>query len=438
MNDPALKSDIKTLLPAGKEIPFECHVRSRSAPNGPVTTLQLKAPSMEEMIQKLLRQGFIIVSVKPVKGTGEYLRGALGIQAGKRAGGDLFPFLKKVSTRELIFFGVQLSTLIKAGIPLLRSLEIIGKGMTNPAFQGVLAGLQKRISEGSSFTAALASAPKVFPWIWVNLVEVGETTGKLPECLEEIAHYQEASARIKAKVITAFFYPGVLLAAVTAALTFLLIWVVPKFTTIFTDQKMELPVLTKIVIAASDLIRFHFSYVLFVIIAAVVTLLYLRRSEKARVSLDLFFLSVPIFGPLSLQVGVVRFARSLSTLLRSGVQIIQALDISGKLIDNRYLESQVKAVAQAVKSGQGLGTQLEARKVFPVFMTQLLSTGEESGQMENFLTLIADYYEEAVDAFLARLSVLLEPVMLVFMGVVIGIIVIAMFLPIVELSTTMQ
>jgi len=262
------------------------------------------------------------------------------------------------------------------------------------------------------------------------------TTGKLPDCLEEIAHYQESSARIKGKVITAFFYPGILLTAVTAALTFLLVFIVPKFAVIFVEQKMELPAITKIVIAISGIIRYQFPFVMLTLLGIIVTLFYLRRSPKFRISLDLFYLNMPIFGKLSMQVSVVRFTRSLGTLLRSGVQILQALEISGRLVDNNYIENQIKLVAQAVKGGQGLGVQLEARKVFPVFMTQLLSTGEESGQLENFLTLIANYYEEAVDTFLARLTVLIEPILLVFMGAVIGTVVISMFLPIVILSTS--
>lgn len=438
MNDPDLKPDIKIGLSTAKAVPFECHVRPRSNPNVPATVMHVSAPSMEEVVQKLLKQGFIIVSVKPVKEMKDYVRTALGIQS--RPGGfrDALTFLNRVSTAELIFFGVQLATLIKAGIPLLRSLEIIWKGNSNPYFRDVLQRIQKRISEGSSFAAALRDVPDVFPWIWVNLVEVGEMTGKLPDCLEEISHYQESANRIKGKVITALFYPGILLFAVTAALTFLLLFIVPKFVGIFEEQKMTLPLITKIVVAVSDIIRHQSPVVALLIVATGIALFYLRKSPRTRVSLDLFFLSTPIVGPLSMQVAVVRFSRSLGTLLRSGVQIIQALEIAGKLVDNKYLEAQINVVSQAVKGGQGLGAQLESRKTFPVFMTQLLSTGEESGQLENFLTLIADYYEDAVDTFLARLSVLLEPVMLVFMGGVIGVIVISMFLPIVELSTQMQ
>jgi len=434
MNDHGRKSPSETMIAAAKEKTFECHVRSRSAPNGSVTVVHLRAASPEEVIQQLLKQGFIVVSVKIVTGMGDYLRSAFGLDTpgGLRA----FSFMNRVSSAELIFFGTQLATLVKAGIPLLRSLEIIWKGNANPAFREALEKLRKRISEGSSFTGALRESPDIFPWIWANLVEVGETTGKLPECLTEIVHYQESANRIKGKVVTALFYPGILAVAVTAALTFLMVFIVPKFAEIFREQKMTLPAITKVVIAMSAVMRSQFPLVVAGVVAGVIAIFQLKKTPQFRASLDLFALNVPIFGELSLKVAVVRFSRALGTLLCSGVPILQALEISGKLVDNKYLENQIGIVAKAVKGGQGLGVQLEQRKVFPVFMTQLLSTGEESGQLENFLNLIATYYEESVDTFLSRLAVLLEPVMLIFMGSVIGVIVISMFLPIVQMSTS--
>jgi type IV pilus assembly protein PilC len=156
---------------------------------------------------------------------------------------------------------------------------------------------------------------------------------------------------------------------------------------------------------------------------------------KVRIGFDMMSLGAPIFGVILTQVAVVRFSRSLGTMLRSGVPILQALEISGRLVENEYLEFGIKQVATAIKGGQGLGSQLEARKIFPVFMTQLLSVGEESGQLEKFLSLLANYYEDRVDTFLARLTVLLEPFLLIFMGAVIGTVVVSMFLPIIELST---
>jgi type IV pilus assembly protein PilC len=389
-------------------------------------------------IQKLLTQGYMVIDVREhgkKKGGFQNMLSEKALSLGRGPKGASFSFLDRVTPREAIFFAVQLSTLLKAGIPLLRALEIIEKGIANLFFRQVINSLRKKVSEGGTFSNALRSYPHVFPWIWVNLVEVGEVTGKLPDCLEEIAHYQESSARIKNKVITAFFYPGVLTAVVIAALTFLLLFIVPKFSAIFIAQKMPLPVLTQIVVAVSDTLRIHFLWVVVIVALTVVAFVYTRKVPSIKMTYDRMALGAPLFGPVLMQVAVIRFTRSLGTLLRAGVQILQALEIVGRLVENRYLGAGIKRVAEQVRSGQGLGVQLEARKIFPVFMTQLITVGEESGQLDRFLDLLSNYYEEQVDTFLARLSTLLEPILLVFMGGVIGTIVIAMFLPIIELST---
>ncbi len=413
---------------------FECKVRLRDLPNQ-VKTLTLEASSKEIAVQKLIAQGYMVVGIaEPKKKKGD-LKDLFSKGSGRSSEGSSFSFFNRVTTREVIFFAVQLATLLKAGIPLLRGLEIIEKGIVNAFFKRVIKDLRKKVAEGSTFSKALRSYSKVFPWIWVNLVEVGETTGKLPECLEEIAHYQESAARIKSKVITAFFYPGVLTVVVISAMTFLLLVIVPKFSAIFIAQNMKLPVLTQIVIEVSNLLRTQFPWVVGCVAAGIIAWIYTSKVPPIKMAYDLMALGVPLFGPILLQVAVVRFTRSLGTLLHSGVQILQALEISGRLVENQYLQSGIKKTAQQVKSGQGLGVQLEAQKIFPVFMTQLITVGEESGQLDRFFDLLSRYYEEQVDTFLARLTTLMEPFLLVFMGGVIGTIVISMFLPIVMLST---
>jgi type IV pilus assembly protein PilC len=416
---------------------YECRVRSRNLP-GDAKTMTLEAPTKDAAIQRLLAQGYMVIDVQEHGKRKGSLKNIFSSQlsfSDDASSGTSFSFLNRVTTRESIFFAVQLSTLLKAGIPLLRALEIIEKGITNLYFKKVISELRKKVSEGGTFSIALRNYPRVFPWIWSNLVEVGESTGKLPDCLEEVAHYQEAAARIQSKVITAFFYPGILTAAVIAALTFLLLFIVPKFSEIFTQQHMTLPVLTQIVVAISTILRTQFPFVAAFVVAGVIAFLYTKKIPSIKLSYDKIALGLPLFGPIFLQVSVVRFTRSLGTLLRSGVQILQALEISGRLAENMYIEAGIKRVGEQVRGGQGLGIQLEARKIFPIFMTQLITVGEESGQLDRFLALLSDYYEEQVDTFLTRLTTLLEPILLVFMGGVIGTIVISMFLPIIDLST---
>ncbi len=420
-----------------EDISFECRIRPCDFPERSQIVIW-KAPSKELAVQQLLAQGNVVVSVRELESGAKSLRERIrgyfqpSAQASHKTS---ISFLDHVSVRELIFFAVQLSTLLKAGIALLRALEIVRRGTANPYFQKIIGKLGQDVSGGAPLSAGLEKYKKVFPWVWINLVKVGETTGKLPEVLEEIAHYQEASERIKSKVISAFFYPAILTVAVIGALIFLLIFIIPKFEEIFRSQNMALPVITQIVVAASNAVRFHFPLLVVVVAGIVVALHFLKRTPSGRIGYDQFRLNAPVFGELLIQVGVVRFSRSLSTLLKAGVQILQGLEISGKLIENRFLEKKLGEVSLAVRGGKGLGVQLEKNKMFPVFMTQLVSVGEESGQLERFLDLLANFYEERVDTFLARLAMLLEPLLLLFMGGVIGTIVVSMFLPIIELST---
>lgn len=415
---------------------FDCSVRHRDHP-GEAKTLTVEAPSKDVAVQKLLAQGYMVVGVKEHGAKKGGLPNILSIKvtAGDKSEKRSYAFSRKVTTRETIFFAVQLATLIKAGVPLLRSLEIIEKGIANLYFRGVIRELRGKISAGGTFSNALRNYPRVFPWIWANLVEVGEATGKLPDCLEEIAHYQESASRIKGKVVTAFFYPGVLTAAVVGAVVFLMLFIVPKFSEIFAAQKMQLPVLTTIIVSISNALRHQILWIAGIAAAVAGVFAYTRKVPSIKLVYDQAALGAPLFGPILMQVAVIRFTRSLATLLRAGVQILQALDIAGRLVENSFLETGVKHVAKQVRGGQGLGVQLEARKIFPVFMTQLVTVGEESGELDRFLALLSDYYEEQVDTFLTRLTSMLEPLLLVFMGGVIGTIVVSMFLPIIQIST---
>ncbi len=426
---------------------FKAQVRLRADPSKALE-VDIQATDKEEAIHKLSDKGYMVINIAERGAPGQASSGVSSIfkMSLKSPGKAKDAFEKKnatkikmpwekVSNRELIFFAVQLGTLLKAGVPLMRAMDVVNRGLINPIFKASLTSLKDKIMQGTSFHQALRLEGNVFPRIWVNLVEVGESTGKLPECLDEIANYMGSAARIKAKVTTAFFYPTILTVAVTAALGFLLVFIVPKFQAIFSAQKLELPTLTKIVVATSDALRFHAPTVLTVLGILIAGIFYAARLPAIKLKIDQMLLKMPIFGELTMQVAAVRFCRSLKTLLHSGVQLLKSLEISGRLLNNSYLENSLKDAATAVSGGASLGRQLEQRQLFPIFMTQFLSIGEESGQMELFLDILANYYEEQVDTFLARLTSLLEPFLLIFMGGVIGIVVISMFMPIIMLST---
>jgi type IV pilus assembly protein PilC len=448
-------------LPQPEKHRFVCRVRSKQ--NILKTEMvTVEALDREEVIAQLQDRNYVVVSISESSGgvgeqseglssgafsfkdlfSGFGIGGAKQKDKKKRSLSDqkkeqppsflLFP---SINSRELINFAVQLAALLEAGIPLIRSLQIVQKGVRNGYFQNILKGCIDNVSQGFTFGVALSKYSKVFPTVWTSLVEVGETSGRLAEVLKEIAHYQEAEARIKGKVISALFYPAVLLFFALCAVTFLMLKIIPKFETIFQGFRIQMPAITVAVITVSKILRNYFPFVVGGVVVLILLIGYLSRLKKGRYVLDLIKLKAPIFGGLALQVSIIRFTRSLATLVKAGIPILKGLEISIKLVQNSVIQEMLIKTREGVQVGHTLGSQLEQKRCFPVFMTQLISVGEEAGELERFLNIVANYYEERVDTFLARLSTLIEPVLLVLMGGMIGTIVIAMFLPIIEIST---
>ncbi|OGW81581.1 MAG: hypothetical protein A3G33_02075 [Omnitrophica bacterium RIFCSPLOWO2_12_FULL_44_17] len=432
---------------------FECRVRDRDN-STQVKNITVDANSKEDAIAKLQADGYLIVSVEESKASFSYFGFGNRSQVDELEKGDsesneqsafgktkkkksnfLTPLFYHVSTRDLISFAVQLSALLKAGIPLIRSIEIIQKGSNNLYLKDILKACIKNLSMGLSLSYALSEYPKVFPPIWQNLIEVGEMGGNLPQVLSEIAGYQESAAKLKSRVISAFFYPIVLSVLATAALSFLLLKIVPKFADIFKSQNMVLPPLTQFVVLASEILRKYTVAVALGVASIIASFVMVGKTSKGKFILDLIKLRIPIVGALNLEVAVARFCRGFTTLIRSGVPILQSLTIGGKLVENSVLEALILSAREGVRGGHGLGGQLESKRTFPVFMTQLISIGEEAGEMDRFLEVVAKYYEERVDTLLQRLATAVEPVMLVIMGAIIGVIVVSMFMPILDLST---
>ncbi|MBI3999035.1 MAG: type II secretion system F family protein, partial [Candidatus Omnitrophica bacterium] len=411
-------------------------------------TIIVEAGDVEGLIQKLHKQDFFLVSSEEIATPGsqvkffgkkfKFFKTAQETKVGSHkkgketSGVHLFPH---VSSRELITFATQLSALLKGGVPLLKSLQIAEQGMQNHYFKLVLKTCIEHVSSGFALSHAIGEFQKVFPSIWGNLVAVGEASGNLPSVLEEIAHYQESSERVKSKVISAFLYPSILILFATVAVTFILLFIIPKFEEMFQGMGAQLPFLTRWVVFASQTIRNHFLIVVLLVFAGVFGIHFARRKREGRFFFDFLSLKLPIMGVLVLQVSIIRFTRGLGTLIRSGVPILQSLEISTRIVQNVVVQETLKETREAVKTGRGLGKELELAGLFPPFMTQLISVGEETGELERFLKLISDYYEERLDTFLSRLSTLLEPILLVCVGSIIGVIVVSMFLPIVELST---
>jgi type IV pilus assembly protein PilC len=350
------------------------------------------------------------------------------------------PFMgNTVRSKVLSAFTRQLATLIDAGLPLLRGLNVLHRQEKNPVLKRVLRQLAESIEGGNTFSEALAQHPKIFIRLYVNMVRAGEAAGALDVTLNRLADFQEKAQKIKNKVISAMVYPIVVICAAVGILTFLMIAIIPKFQETFKDllEGKPLPALTQFVMGASTLIRQRFHYVIVAVVGVIVLFKLLGKTTKGRYVLDSLKLKMPMFGPLLSKVGIARFARTLGTLIASGVPILQALNIVRDTAGNAVIAKAVDQVHDSVKEGERIMTPLEASGVFPPMVVSMIDVGEETGALPDMLMKVGDIYDDEVDNAVAAMTSLLEPIMIIFLAVVVGTIVIALFLPLIELISQM-
>lgn len=343
-----------------------------------------------------------------------------------------------VSSKVLTAFTRQLATLIDAGLPLLRGLDVLRKQEKNPVLKATLGQLIESVQGGSTFSEALAQHPKIFNKLYVNMVRAGEAGGVQDVVLMRLADFQEKAQKIKGKVVSAMVYPSVIMFVAVSILTFLMLVIVPKFQEIFRDllEGKELPILTQFVMKASNIIKNQFPIVAGLIVAAVVALKLYGKTAGGRLMIDRVKLKLPIFGQLLRKVGIARFSRTLGTLIASGVPILQALNIVRDTAGNAVIANAVEQVHNSVKEGERVVQPLEASKVFPPMVLSMVDVGEETGALPDMLMKIADVYDDEVDNAVGAMTSLLEPIMIVFLAVIVGTIVIAMFLPLISIITT--
>jgi type IV pilus assembly protein PilC len=339
-----------------------------------------------------------------------------------------------VNSKELAIFTRQFSVMIDAGLPLVQCLEILAGQQENKTFQKVLAGTRASVEGGATLSAAMRQYPKVFDALYVNMVEAGETGGILDTILQRLSMYIEKSVKLKRAVKSASIYPVGVISIAGAVVTLLLWKVVPIFATLFAGLGVDLPLPTKIVIGLSNFIGSIFG--LLIVVAFVGTIIGLKvwyGTEKGRYVLDSVILKLPVLGMLMRKIAVARFTRTLGTLIASGVPILEGLDITAKTAGNAVVERSLQRVRKSVEEGKSLTEPLKDSEVFPGMVTQMISVGEQTGAMDAMLQKIADFYEEEVDAAVKDLLTALEPVMIVFLGVVVGGVVISMYMPLFSL-----
>jgi type IV pilus assembly protein PilC len=405
----------------------------------------LEVGSQNEAISRVKEMGLFptkIVEVDKPKGKEGKPKPVGGVKAGARKGKGKgininirFPGTSGVKSKVLTTFTRQLATLIDAGLPLLRGLRVLEKQERNVTLRNTIGELAKSIESGSTFSEALAQHPKIFNRLFVNMVKAGELGGVLEVVLNRLAEFQEKAQKIKGKVKAAMFYPAAVIIVAIVILAVLTIYVIPKFKEVFKDlaDGRELPGFTLFVLGVSDAIRGHAVLTLICLIVFFIAFMLFIKTKFGRKAWDKFKLKVPLFGPVISKVAISRFARTLGTLVSSGVPILQALTIVRETSGNVIVGNAIGAVHESVKEGETITAPLEASRVFPPMVISMVDVGEQTGALPEMLMKIADNYDDEVDNAVSAMTSLLEPIMIIFLGVVVGSIVIAMFLPLISL-----
>ena len=391
---------------------------------------EISAPDERAAARQLRSQGIVVQNIAVKRGAGTSF--SLGDVPG------LNGLIGGVRGKDISVFSRQFATMIAAGLPLVQCLQTLGMQMERKRFQDIIAKVASDVESGSTLSDALGRFPRVFDELYVNLVHVGETGGVLDSMLSRLSTYLEKAQALKHRVQMAIVYPILVMTIAVLVVAFLMVFIIPIFAAFFENAGVPLPLPTRIVIAVSHGVTRYWYIILAVWAAGMYGFRAWYRTEAGRLAVDRFFLRAPIFGPLVRKIAIARFTRTLSALLGGGVPIIDALRITAKTAGNRVVENSVMSARERVMAGHTLGERLKDSGVFPPMVVQMVIVGEQTGALDNMLAKVADYYEDEVDVAVSGLTALLEPLLIVFLGVVIGGIVIAIYLPIFKVVTLVK
>ena len=390
--------------------------------SGRVETGEMVAENQAEVLKALRTKKVIPVSVKPKP---------------KEITFALFGGGRKLGTKELSIFTRQFATMINAGLALMDCLDTLKKQVTKPGFKKVIAEIMEDIEGGATLADALGRQKKSFSELYVNMVAAGEAGGALDNILLRLASYLEKTAEIIRKIKGAMIYPAMIMIVTVSAVAILLIFVIPIFANMYSGMGAKLPLLTQIVLNVSNILRRYVLIIIAVIIATVIGIRFYSRTKNGGMVIDRITLRMPVLGDLIKKTALARFSRTLSTLLSSGVNILDALEITAKTSGNKVVERAIMNARESIKEGETIAAPLALEKrVFTPMVIQMVSIGEATGGIDEMLNKVADFYEGEVDAAVENLMAALEPIIVIFLGGVIGVIVIAMYLPIFKLAAT--
>ena len=348
----------------------------------------------------------------------------------------LFKTKKKITTKDVAIFTRQLATMLAAGIPIAQAFDIVGKGHENPSMQELILGIKGDIESGTNMTVALGKHPLYFDSLYCNLVAAGEQAGILDSILDKVATYKEKIEAIKGKIKSALFYPTAVVVVAFIITAILLVFVIPQFESLFKGFGADLPALTQMVVNLSRIFQEYWYLIFGSIIGGVAFLSYsYKRSLKMQHTMDRMILKAPVVGPIIKKATIARFCRTLSTMFAAGVPLVEALDAVAGASGNRVYYDGTMAIKADVSTGMQLQAAMNSTALFPNMVVQMVAIGEESGELDTMLGKVSDFYEREVDDAVAALSSLLEPIIMVFLGVIVGGMVIAMYLPIFKMAS---
>lgn len=381
----------------------------------------IEAFDKASLIQQLQQKGYFILSVEE--------HGTLANEIEEKPEEPRKFTHNNIKLMDLLNFANQLATMLDSGITILRALEVITDQVESKKFYGVLLKVNADVEQGSSLSESLARFPKVFNQLWVSLIEVGEASGTMPKVLKKLAFYLEQKAAFSSTVTSAVMYPAVLFCVCLGAIAFFALFVGPRFESIFNTMKVDLPLITRMLLSSFRFIKNNFLFIVLGTIAVIFLFRKYSRTTIGRAHVEQFIFGMPVFGQIAKLIVIERFSSQMSILVDSGVPILYALDITERLVDNSICANVIADIKESVRQGELLVAPMERSKFFPSMCTQMIAVGEETGELSKMLTHVANYYQQTVETFMKRLGTLIEPFMLVFMGGVIGVIVLAMFLP---------
>lgn len=395
--------------------------------NGKTKKEIVESLNEQALVEKLQSDGYFVISV------------ALALKEPSKVQIKKVNTTKKfghnsVKLEDLLVFARQLATMLEAGVTLMRSLSVISEQVESKELYRVLSEIRADVEQGKTLSSSLAKYPKIFSQFWVSLVEVGEASGTMPMVLNKLTVYSEQEAAFRSTVTTALIYPGVLFLVCVGAIAFFALFVAPRFEAIFENMHADLPGITKVLLAIFKFVKSNF---LLLIAGAVVAFFVVKgylKTSHGKLAFEKMMFAMPVFGSPYKLIIVERFASQMSILVDSGVPILYALEITEKLVDNQTCAYIVAHIRESVREGKLLADPMAQSAFFPPMAVQMIKVGEETGQLGQMLKHVAEFYQRNVEAFMKRFGTLVEPVMLVFMGGIIGTIVLAMFLPLFSLS----